>query len=68
MLILTRRIGEKIIIGEGKEAIEIYVSDIHGGQVRIGVDAPAHIQVHREEIYQRIQAENAGKKRLASVG
>ena len=54
MLVLTRRVGEKIIIGEN---VTVTVLAVKGGQIRIGIDAPREIQVHREEIYQRIQTE-----------
>lgn len=55
MLILARKVGEAIAIADD---IKIKVVDIQGGQVRLGVEAPAHISVHREEIYQRILEEN----------
>ena len=54
VLILTRRVGESVKINED---ITVTVLGIKGNQVRIGVDAPRHVSVHREEIYQRIKKE-----------
>ena len=66
MLILTRRVGEKILIGDN---VSIAVLAVRGNQVRIGIEAPSHVSVHREEIYHRIQQEkNASLKALASAG
>ncbi len=55
MLILTRRVGETLKIGDN---VNVTVLGVKGNQVRIGVDAPRDVSVHREEIYNRIQQEN----------
>lgn len=54
MLILTRRVGESLMIGDN---VNVTVLGIRGNQVRVGVDAPKDVAVHREEIYDRIQQE-----------
>lgn len=58
MLILSRRVGETLVIGD-----DVYISIlvISGNQVRIGIDAPKELTVHREEIYKRIKEEKAPK-------
>jgi len=54
VLILTRRIGETLMIGED---VTVTVLGVKGTQVRVGIKAPQHVAVHREEIYQRMKSE-----------
>ena len=56
MLILTRRVGETLVIGD---EVLVTVLGVRGNQVRIGVNAPKDVAVHREEIYRRIQSEKS---------
>jgi carbon storage regulator len=63
MLILTRRVGESLMIGDD---VNITVLGIKGNQVRLGVNAPKEVAVHREEIYQRIQQEKAQERNASS--
>lgn len=58
MLILTRRVGETLMVGDD---VTVTVLGVKGNQVRIGVNAPKDVSVHREEIYQRIQREKASE-------
>jgi len=57
MLILTRRVGETLMIGD---EVTVTVLGVKGNQVRIGVNAPKEVSVHREEIYERIKNEKNG--------
>jgi carbon storage regulator len=67
MLILTRRVGEKLIIGEN---VTVTVLGVKGNQIRIGIDAPRDVQVNREEIFLKIQKEKhlLKEKRLNGGG
>ena len=60
MLILTRRVGEKLIINDN---VIITIMGAKGNQIRIGIEAPRDVQVHREEIYKRILKERKGLNR-----
>lgn len=57
MLVLTRSVGERLIIGDDGK-ITLTVLDVRGNQVRIGIDAPKNVAVHREEIFLRIKSED----------
>jgi carbon storage regulator len=60
MLVLTRKLGENIRIGD---AVKITVLEVRSGQVKLGIEAPPEVKVHREEIYARIQEENRRAQR-----
>ncbi|WP_339543766.1 carbon storage regulator CsrA [Pseudomonas sp. RA_35y_Pfl2_P32] len=60
MLVLSRAVGELISIGD---TITVRVLDVSGGNVRFGVEAPRHVNVHRCEVYERIQARRARERR-----
>ena len=55
MLVLTRKVGEGIIIGDD---IKLTIIEVNGGAIRIGIDAPRSKKIHRQEVYDRIQAQN----------
>ena len=55
MLVLTRKVGESIMIGDG---IEVKIIGVDGDQVKLGIEAPRHIKVHRQEVFEAIQSEN----------
>ena len=65
MLVLTRKLGENIRIGD---SVKITVLEVRSGQVKLGIEAPPEIKVHREEIYARIQEENRRANRGKTEG
>ncbi len=68
MLVLTRKKGEKIIIDDN---IELVVVEIEGNKVKLGIEAPRSIEIHREEVYRKIKEENleaASSKDLSRLG
>lgn len=64
MLILTRRVGEAVVIGE---EVTVTVLGVKGNQVRIGVNAPKSVTVHRDEIYERIKNERDAERTVADA-
>ncbi len=66
MLILTRRVGETVVIGDD---VTVTVLGVKGNQVRLGVNAPKEVAVHRQEIFERIQKEQAEQPvKIAAAG
>ena len=63
MLILTRRVGETVCIGDD---VTVTILGVKGSQVRVGINAPEHVSVHREEIYMRIHSEKSSKRNEAA--
>ena len=57
MLVLTRRISESVVIGKDR-MVTVRVINVQGSQVKLGIEAPKHIPVHREEVYELIQKQN----------
>ena len=55
MLVLSRRPGESIVIGN---EVVVTVLDVRGDQIRVGIDAPRNVQIHREEVFRRLESEN----------
>ncbi len=65
MLALTRKVGESIIIGDD---VEITVLAVHGDQIKIGIDAPRSVAIHRKEVYLQIQEENQAASATSEAG
>ena len=65
MLLLTRKLGENIRIGDD---VKITIVEVKGNHVKLGIDAPPSVKVHREEIYERIQEENRRAQQLKDNG
>ncbi len=64
MLILTRKPGERLILGDD---IFITIIDVGGNQVKVGITAPSNISIHREEIYKLVQKEKENATNIASI-
>jgi len=62
MLVLSRKLDQSIVIGDGEDAIKITVIDIRGDKIKLGISARPEVAVHREEIYLEIQEENRRKQ------
>ncbi len=65
MLVLTRKIGEKVMIGDD---VSVTILGLFGNHVRLGVDAPKSVEIHREEIYVKIQNEEDNESTAVAVG
>lgn len=65
MLILTRRVGETVMIGE---EVSVTILGVKGNQVRVGINAPKNVAVHREEIFERIKSEGSDEPQSREPG
>ena len=63
MLILSRKVGQSVMIGD---SVEVKVLGLRAGQIKIGIEAPKDLKVHRQEIYERICAEEESKRQVAN--
>jgi len=63
VLILTRKVGESIMIGD---SVEVKVLGLRAGQIKLGIEAPKDLKVHREEIYERIRAEQEEERQASN--
>lgn len=61
MLVLSRKRNDEIVIGEGADQVKVMVIEIRGDKVRLGIEAPQHVPVHRKEVYDAIQRKNLQK-------
>jgi len=68
MLILSRKCGERVVVVLNGEAVTIEILKIRGAHVRVGVEAPKHIAVHRKEVWDRIIAEPMGQRLMPIAG
>ena len=69
MLILTRKLGESLMIGDGniEDIVKLKILGIKGNQVRIGIDAPKEVSVHRKEIFERIQQQDEAMLEIETI-
>ncbi len=63
MLILSRKVGQSVMIGD---SVEVKILGLRAGQIKIGIEAPKDLKVHREEIYERIRAEEESMRQAAN--
>ncbi|MCH8043353.1 MAG: carbon storage regulator CsrA [Planctomycetes bacterium] len=68
MLVLSRRCGERLVAIMGGEIVTITILKIKGGQVRIGIEAPKEVAVHREELWKKLVAEDVDQRMLPIAG
>jgi carbon storage regulator len=65
MLVLSRKKNESIVVGEGKDAVTIVIVEIRGDKVRLGVEAPKEVPVHRREVYEAIRRNEINRDKVS---
>ena len=68
MLVLSRKCGERIVVSLKGEAVTIEIMKVRGSRVRVGVVAPTHVAVHREEVWNRLDTERVGQRMMLVAG
>ena len=68
MLVLSRKCGERVVVSLNGEVVTIEIMKVRGNRVRVGVEAPTHVAVHREEVWSRLATERVGQRMMPVAG
>ena len=68
MLVLSRKCGERVVVSLNGEVVTIEIMKVRGSRVRVGVEAPMHVAIHREEVWSRLATERVGQRMMPIAG